>query len=521
MYASPSTSRCLHSQPQSGYGGGCENPRPFLESVQIPSVSYRTRSSSEAVPSVGEELNTFERVLQYNVGRLADMRNRFRTLQAGGGATPRNTTGSSTDADANSRQPRFNFRSNSTENIDTRFVDANEGADWEFKAGGNEAESPHRMRSRPMARPRPPPRTATNSETDQPTSEDGAKTGFSAGEWSEKIGSHHFVPQVPTSGSTSPSRRAPSRAPSRKNSKPVKKTVGTAGMVEDEYSSDSDGWREVPSAPSGTDSPNAMDIDPPEKVDPTLLKGAHINGVRNIHVEPSRPEWRAGNVEAAAPNLPPRTTAESQPNMAAPGPAETAPPPAVPPRPNPFAIPTGGSEDSEEFRTNFADFKKVEPFTDPAPAGLNTFADLKSTLPFESQASAQPPLEHGQPPPAPLEFPTPPVAPRLPPTMAVAAVRPSMSQFRKYAHDFGNYMDKWEIFNQKVLDHFVARQVQHTSRRQELGPSWLDTTVGGDMARTYQAEAALDHEVRKQWSRACDEHQNRIREFVTFRDRVK
>lgn len=105
--------------------------------------------------------------------------------------------------------------------------------------------------------------------------------------------------------------------------------------------------------------------------------------------------------------------------------------------------------------------------------------------------------------------------------MTVTAIRPSMSHFRKYALEFGTYMDKWEIFNQKVLDHFVARQLQHTSRRQQLGPSWLDTTAGGDMARTYQAEAEQDHEVRKQWNRACDEHQNRIREFVTFRDRMK
>ena len=420
-------------------------------------------------------------------------------------------------------QARFNT-SGSSENINTRFVDDQGEDGWEFKAGGPSADSPTPSRKgsrsgtsrRSPVRPVPRPRQATNPmPSTQESEEEVSKAGFSAGEWNEKIGPQHFVPQPSKSGSGSPTRRAPSR----KNSKPVKMTMGTAGLVEDEESSSSDGWREVPPTPTTTDSPNAMDIDPPETGDATPK--APANGVRNIHVEPNRPEWRAGNVEGAAPPVPPRPTSTIE--------AANAPvtghgdmqSTSAPASANPFAAPVGGSEDSEEFRTTFADFKKCEPFAEPTPTGLKSFADLKSTLPFDSQPSETIPLEREQPVGGSLTFPTPPVAPRLPPTMAVPSIRPSASQFRKYAQDFGNYMDKWESFNQKVLDHFVARQEQYKMRREHLGLSWLDSNQGGDVARIYQNEIEQDHEVRKKWSQWCDEHHSRMREYVTFRDRVK
>lgn len=351
--------------------------------------------------------------------------------------------------------------------------------------------------------------------TTQESEEEVAKAGFFAGEWNEKIGPQHFVPQPNKSAPGSPTRRAPSR----KNSKPVKMTMGTAGLVEDEESSSSDGWREVPPTPSGTDSPNAMDIDPPETGEATPK--APAKGVRNIHVEPSRPEWRAGNVEGAPPPVPPRPTSTIEAaNGLVTGQSEMQSS-SAPASANPFAAPVGGSEDSEEFRTTFADFKKCEPFAEAPPTGLKSFADLKSTLPFDSRPSETIPLEREQPVGGSLDFPTPPVAPRLPPTMAVPSIRPSVTQFRKYAQDFGNYMDKWEIFNQKVLDHFIARQEQYKLRRQHLGLAWLDSNQGGDNARLYQNEVEQDHEVRKKWAQWCDEHQSRMREYVTFRDRVK
>ncbi|KAK7956177.1 DnaJ domain-containing protein [Apiospora aurea] len=406
----------------------------------------------------------------------------------------------------------------SSENINTKFVDDQNEDGWEFKAGGPSAGSPTPSRKgsrsgsrigRSPARPVPRPRHATNPmPATQESEEEVSKAGFSAGEWSEKIGPQHFVPQPTKSVPGSPTRRAPSR----KNSKPVKMTMGTAGLVEDEESSSSDGWREIPPTPTGVDSPNAMDIDPPGEWR-RYAKGTSQWG--------TRPEWRAGHVEGAAPPVPPRPTSTIEAANATGAGRGDMHSNSVPASANPFAAPVGGSEDSEEFLTTFADFKKCEPFAEPAPTGLKSFADLKSTLPFDSKPSETIPLERDQPVGVSLDFPTPPVAPRLPPTMAVPSIRPNVATFRKYAQDFGNYMDKWEVFNQKVLDHFVARQEQYKLRRQQLGLAWLDSAQGGDIARIYQNEVEQDHEVRKKWSQWCDEHQSRMREYVAFRDRVK
>ncbi|ORY65244.1 uncharacterized protein BCR38DRAFT_484689 [Pseudomassariella vexata] len=426
-------------------------------------------------------------------------------------------------------QSPHNFASSSADNINTRFVQDEHPDEWEFKAGNASANEPFtpsksrsqsrsRLNHRSPARTTPRPQPTTRMSSTQEGSEDAIKAGFSAGEWSEKIGPHHFIPQPSYSASTSPTRRAPSR----KNSKPVKMTMGTAGLVDDESSSAGEGWQEIPRPPSGTDSPNAMDIDtPPSEKTEDTPKASQANGVRNIHVEPSRPEWRAGNAQVdgatyprpARPNLDGDSTILSSHGLG----AKTDSGSAIA---NPFISQTGGSEDTEEFRTTFADFKKVEPFTDSTPTGLKSFADLKSTLPFESKSSEQIPLDT-QIPVAPLSFPTPPVAPRLPATMAVAGIRPNLSSFRKYAVDFYNYMDKWEAFNQKVLDHFTARQTNYKKRRQQNGLSWLDSAVVADAARMYQLELDQDHDVRKQWNTACENHQTRIREFLAFKERVK
>ncbi|KAK8106082.1 DnaJ domain-containing protein [Apiospora kogelbergensis] len=421
------------------------------------------------------------------------------------GASPSVFTFSSEPAASAQSPSQAYFSANgSSENINTRFVDNQDEEGWEFKAGGPAAGSPTPSRKgsrsgsrigRSPARPLPRRQATNTMPTTQESEEEVAKAGFFAGEWNEKIGPQHFVPQPNKSAPGSPTRRAPSR----KNSKPVKMTMGTAGLVEDEESSSSDGWRET-----GEATPKA-----PAK------------GVRNIHVEPSRPEWRAGNVEGAPPPVPPRPTSTIEAaNGLVTGQSEMQSS-SAPASANPFAAPVGGSEDSEEFRTTFADFKKCEPFAEAPPTGLKSFADLKSTLPFDSRPSETIPLEREQPVGGSLDFPTPPVAPRLPPTMAVPSIRPSVTQFRKYAQDFGNYMDKWEIFNQKVLDHFIARQEQYKLRRQHLGLAWLDSNQGGDNARLYQNEVEQDHEVRKKWAQWCDEHQSRMREYVTFRDRVK
>ena len=152
---------------------------------------------------------------------------------------------------------------------------------------------------------------------------------------------------------------------------------------------------------------------------------------------------------------------------------------------------------------------------EPSPKGLGSFEDLKSTLPFKSQPSEQIPLDI-KPPGGPLEFPPPPVAPRLPPTMGVAGLRPNNSSFRKYAHDFNNYMDKWEVFNSKVITHFSTRQGEFSSRRLRRGANWLE-----DGVRDYLTELDQDLDVQKKHLDACAEHRKRVAEYMDFRDRVR
>lgn len=423
--------------------------------------------------------------------------------------------------------PGKRFASSSADNISTKFVQEEHSDAWEFTAGGPPAEDSsvpptlrsqsgsrldRRSPSKVTRRPVPPRPGANPAPPNGGGAEDAPATGFSAAQWGEKIGSEHFVPQHATSASASPTRRSNSR----KNSKPVKMTRGgTAGIVDedDEIPTATAGWQDVP---SGTQSPMAMDIDtPPVKEDTETFRMSQADGPRKIPVEPTRPEWRAGDINENPPPIPERPSLTTDTTAGVATQSKSAPSTA-----NPFPAQTGGSEDSEEFRANFTDFKKVEPFTDPKPTGLQSFADLRTTLPFESRASSHVPLEKVQSVPH-LEFPPAPVAPRLPPTMAVPGLRPSNAQWRKYASDFYNYMDKWETFNDKVLTHFAARQTELGKRRQQSGRAWLESAQGVDGAGMYQTELEQDHDIRKQWIRTCDEHQARIREFVTFRDRAK
>ncbi|KAI8949752.1 hypothetical protein F4801DRAFT_590904 [Xylaria longipes] len=410
------------------------------------------------------------------------------------------------------------FTRNSAENINTRFVDLEEIDDWQFKAGSasaNEATVP--PRSRPQSRNRPTHRQKTFPNPTFPTPMPKAQEapainsneqGFSAGMWNKQIGPQHFEPQSSNSASTSPTRRVPLR-----KSKSFKMTAGTAAVVDEEESEECQDAH--PSVGPASAVPDAMDIDTPpvEKME-KIPNPVEVNSARKYSTEPYREDWRAGDVNSvtsnaggAAPstngtnqNLP--ETNDAQPKVGA---TNSSPQ-------------HGGSEDSEEFRTTFSEFKNVEPFVDPSPSGLKSFADLKSTLPFESRPSEQIPSDIKPPagPAGPLEFPHPPVAPRLPPTMGVASLRPNNTSFKKYAENFHNYMEKWEAFNDKVLAHFVTRQEEFKSRRLRRGVNWLEEGVA-----EYLTELDQDLDVQKKYADACAEHRKRIAQFGEFRDRVR
>ncbi|KAI1115373.1 hypothetical protein F5Y14DRAFT_450191 [Nemania sp. NC0429] len=409
------------------------------------------------------------------------------------------------------------FMRNSTENINTRFVDHEMIDDWQFKAGSasaNEATTP--SKPRPQSRNRPsrwqtpsskPPLPMRKPQAEEGPNETNAnKQAFSAGAWTEQIGPEHFEPQSTHSTATSPARR-----PNLKKAKSFRSNTGTATVAGEENQGRQDVRSPSPSPVPMT--PDAMDIDtPPTAKTEEIHRSAQVNNARKYSTEPHRADWRAGDVNGVGAKAENPTSSTDGTKEHFPG-IHSAQPAAGATDHVPFHH--GGSEDSEEFRTTFLDLKNVEPFMDPKPSGLKSFADLKSTLPFESRPSEHIPLEM-KPPPGPLVFPPPPVAPRLPPTMGVAGIRPNTASFRKYAQDFNIYMEKWEAFNSKVLSHFTTRQEQFKLRRSQRGINWLE-----DGAPDYLTELNQDLDVQKKYAEACAEHQKRIMEFIDFRDRVK
>ncbi|KAI1327158.1 hypothetical protein F5Y16DRAFT_205266 [Xylariaceae sp. FL0255] len=411
------------------------------------------------------------------------------------------------------------FTRNSTENINTRFVDDTVLDDWEFKAGSvtaDESATPTKSRSRPIRRQTPLTRVSTQGRTSSMRSESEAtqaRQPFSAGDWNEQIGSQHFEPQVT---STSPSRRSNS-----KKVKPVKMTAGTAGIVVDE---EDEGEERPEVSQNSSTIPEAMDIDtPPAEKFEDPLKARQDNQARKVPIEPHRADWRAGNANGFV-SEPPNMSSQSNGFKNPFAQDETTPSNTtsngvkLPFNVATASIPTqhAGSEDTEEFRPSFSDFRKVEPFAEK-PRGLDSFADFESTLPFESKPSEQIPLDV-QPPPRPYEFPLVPVAPRLP---SAAGTRLTAPVFRKYSQDFYNYVDKWTAFHKKVQADLQARQEEFMHRRSRRGKNWLDSSEwAGDGARDYLHEIEQAQNAQHMLMEATSEHQKRVVEFMNLRDRA-
>ncbi|KAH7030852.1 uncharacterized protein B0I36DRAFT_322625 [Microdochium trichocladiopsis] len=451
--------------------------------------------------------------------REASAKHATTTTSTSQGQQASSVFGTSDGAGRNQSDPAMATKA-SADNINMSFVPQEGNGSWQFTAGGgaDEAPSPPKPRSHSAGRPvrratgsRGAKQQATANSSPRDSPQPQQPDGFSAGEWSEKISSQHFVPQPSGSASASPTRRG-----TGKKSKPVRKTTGTAGLVDDD---DSEEWQEIPKpASSGFESPIAMDIDTPPPLVSEPLTQTRPDSARKIPVEPSRPDWRAGagNVPAASVSSPAQEDAVTAggASVSSPSPASASVPISL------FTPQIGGSEDTEEFRTTLSDLKQTEPFLDPPATGLKSFADLQSTLPFQSRPSEHIPIDKKAV--VPLEFPTAPVAPRLPPTVAVAGIRPNMSTWRKYVSDFNNYMEKWEIFNGKVVEHFRQRQVNMTKRRERSGTGWLESTsTGSDPVTDYMNELHQDWDVRRKWTDACNDHKDRVREFYEFRERMK
>ncbi|CAK7269299.1 hypothetical protein SEPCBS119000_003499 [Sporothrix epigloea] len=473
-------------------------------------------------------------------------------------------------------------------------------AAWEFSAGNGEGESQIRRsqsgsrfgrrspgktftpRPEPGMPPPPPPPPPPSAEESNSTSRTGNDTSglggdgnssattttnyFSAGRWESQIGSEHFVPWAGNQPQTEPTRQS---TPTQQKARPIKKpkpiqrqNTSSAPreyvVIEDDDANKVDGSTagnateaQGPQQPGvGVEDlnsfaePVAMDIDSPPampsngadwnsndtKAPPNssgasstahgapmgLNPEAQTNVARNIPVEPTRPEWRAGHTERAA---------------TAAGPAASA------------TKPIGGSEDSDEFRASLADIGKVEPISEATPgihgragAGLGSFNDLQSNLPFESKAaSATPaPLRGGAGNSTnragvgrggggrrkPILFPKAPVAPNPPAALAVSGLHPSPAAWEKYVTEFRHYMQEWAVFNDRFLDHFMARR--HNMQRQDPNLDWITgADSDNDGINRYLDWLDDDEEVHARWSSSCSGHDTEVRKFMAFRERYR
>ena len=368
----------------------------------------------------------------------------------------------------------------SLDDINTQFSRSNDAGAWKFGAGSGTEEDPINVPDSSSSKRPTMQRSDTSDQSD---------SQFNANGWTNKFGPQTFAPQQNSNPSASPTRA------SRANSKKSKsKTAGSAAVVEGSSDEDIYEWSgRKPQRDGPVDSPQAMDIDSPSVASTEAQR--QEGAARNIHVEPTRPEWRSGNVEAAAANpslSPDKPTEPLKPHM-------------------------GGSEDSEEFRASFADLKNVPPFSQQQ-AGLKSFLDLKDNLPFESKASTESPIK--LPKPQPLIFPPPPEAPRLPPTVAVDGIKPNDASWNKYVTDFQHYLSEWESFNVKVVDHFAARNARISEMRMNKGYDFLAARSDVEVQEYYNW-IQQDNDVRRRWNAACEDHEERFREFMAFREKMK
>jgi len=417
------------------------------------------------------------------------------------------------------------FTSSSAENISTTFTPE----DWhgKFEAGedyfGKDMPSgPSRGTSSSRTRTRSPQKARPQINTkqafpnidpeilQQPRSADAATPSpgtatFSPEEWAQTFKAPTFAapphPSPGTSGRTysrSGSTRRTKVGSSSSKGRSASKIAGAAAMVESDDDSDKPvymGSRTVPSSSKdGNDtaqggfvgSPNAMDIDPPL---PT-------NDARNVNVEPSRPEWRAGDSNGIAFN-PPMSTASAQ---------------NLPSEEN--ALNSRKSKLKEpDLATNLEDLKKTEPIYTPA-SGLSSFADLTSNLPFTSKAASSAPLGKGFNT-TDLALPLPPRGPS-PPAIAPSTPRPSQGAWDSYLASMKAYMAEWDNFNTKMIMHFVARKNQVD----QFPNGWMGTIGGKDVAR-YLEGLTEDEKVREWWDVACQKHRKAMEDFVWAREVFK
>ena len=84
----------------------------------------------------------------------------------------------------------------------------------------------------------------------------------------------------------------------------------------------------------------------------------------------------------------------------------------------------------------------------------------------------------------------------------------------------GSYMFEWNLFNQKMLDHFVGRQA---SVEDVLKPNWMSAVGEGTERwgyKKYMQDVQEDFRVREHWDVSWEKHRECMKGLGGVRERL-
>lgn len=189
-------------------------------------------------------------------------------------------------------------------------------------------------------------------------------------------------------------------------------------------------------------------------------------------------------------------------------------------QPNHQPAPHPSFEELDEEPLNLSELGDTDPLG-PSHQGLHGMGDLAATLPFASQASSDS-KHHAAP--RDLQLPNVPTAPDSPlPTgsTSAASAGPSgppltQSAWESYVSQFDSYLADWNMFNQRMVNHFQGRQ----NNFQDLPDKWTTVASGQGLAM-YMAGIEEDRAVRALWDAAWEKHRLVMGRFAKVRARAE
>ncbi|KAL8808713.1 MAG: hypothetical protein Q9200_004091 [Gallowayella weberi] len=181
----------------------------------------------------------------------------------------------------------------------------------------------------------------------------------------------------------------------------------------------------------------------------------------------------------------------------------TTPRPPIPPRAK-VSPPKPTAQDKSPL--GLGDLRKVAPFA-PNEEGIKDLNDLRTALPFDSKASAQPPKVAS---PQKLALPQPPKPPVAPELI-------TQSSWERYMAAMRAYMMGWNAFNTQILAHFNERQA---SVEATLKPGWMAAMENWGFGK-YMQGVEEDFRVREHWDISCERHRECMRALGTVREKAQ